>query len=63
MNKTKKEPLNTGQITDARRLCEVVKGVPEEKRSVFGVVMLAYMSGMEAGRAYEKDMAQEQEAR
>lgn len=27
MNKTNNEPLTSEQITDARRLCEVIKGV------------------------------------
>ena len=35
MGKTKKEPLTSEQITDARRLCEVIKGVPGGKRPLF----------------------------
>lgn len=56
MGKTKKESLTSEQITDARRLCEVIKGVPGGKRPLFEIVMLAYMNGMEAGAAYAKDM-------
>lgn len=63
MVKTNNEPLTSGQITDARRLCEVIKGVPGKKRPVFEIVMLAYMNGMEAGAAYAKDMTQAQAAR
>lgn len=58
-----KEPLTSGQITDARRLCEVIKGVPGEKRPIFEIVMLAYMNGMEAGAAYVKDATEALTAR
>lgn len=57
MCKTKKESLTSEQITDARRLCEVIKGVPGGKRPLFEIVMLAYMNGMEAGAAYANDLA------
>jgi len=56
MGKTKNEPLTSEQITDARRLCEVLKKVPDGKRPMFEIVMLAYMNGMEAGVAYAQDM-------
>lgn len=62
MNKAN-EPLTSGQITDARRLCEVIKGVPGKKRPVFELIMLAYMNGMEAGAAYAKDTTQTAAAR
>lgn len=63
MGKAKNEPLTSEQITDARRLCEVIKGVPGGKRPIFEIVMLAYMNGMEAGAAYAKDMTQAVTAR
>lgn len=63
MGKVKNEPLTSEQITDARRLCEVIKGVPGGKRPIFEIVMLAYMNGMEAGAAYVKDMTQATTAR
>jgi hypothetical protein len=56
MSRTTNEPLTSEQITDARRLCDVIKGVPGGKRPLFEIVMLAYMNGMEAGAAYAKDM-------
>lgn len=56
MSRAKNEPLTSEQITDARRLCDVIKGVPGGKRPLFEIVMLAYMNGMEAGAAYAKDM-------
>lgn len=55
MGKTKNEPLTSGQITDARRLCEVIKGVPGGKRPIFEIVMLTYMNGMEAGMMYAQN--------
>lgn len=55
MGKAKNEHLTSEQITDARRLCEVIKGVPGRQRPIFEIVMLAYMNGMEAGAAYVKD--------
>lgn len=56
MGKNKNEPLTSEQLTDAKRLCEVIKGVPGGKRPIFEIVMLAYMNGMEAGAAYAKDI-------
>lgn len=50
------EDLTSEQITDAKRLCDVIKSVPDGKRPLFEAVMLAYMNGMEAGAAYAKDM-------
>ena len=58
-----RESLTSGQITDARRVCEVIKDVPGEKRPIFEIVMLAYMNGMEAGVAYAEDTAQTAAAR
>ncbi|SHO50162.1 hypothetical protein [Anaerocolumna xylanovorans] len=56
MGKVNNEPLTSEQITDAKRLCEVIRGVPGGKRPIFEIVMLAYMNGMEAGAAYAKDV-------
>lgn len=58
MCKADNEPLSSEQITDAKRLCEVIKGGSNEKRPMFEMVMMAYMNGMEAGAAYKKDIAQ-----
>jgi hypothetical protein len=58
MGDKKNESLTVEQITDARRLCEVIKGVAGNKRPIFEIVMLAYMNGMEAGVAYVKDLKQ-----
>ena len=55
MGKTKNETLTSEQITDARRLCEVIKGVPSGKRPIFEIVMLAYMNGMETGIMYAQN--------
>lgn len=63
MGNAKDKTLNSGQITDARRLCEVIKDVPSGKRPIFEIAMLAYMNGMEAGVAYAKDTAQTAAAR
>lgn len=63
MGKAKNEHLTSEQITDARRLCEVIKGVPGRQRPIFEIVMLAYMNGMEAGAAYVKDATQTATAR
>ena len=57
------DPLSSEQISDARRLGEIIASVPNDKRLIFGVVMLAYMNGMEAGAAYAKDMTQAATAR
>ena len=55
MGKTKNEPLTSEQITDARRLCEVIKGIPSGKRTMFEIVILTYMNGMEAGMMYAQN--------
>lgn len=43
MNKEKSKDLTVDQITDAKRLCDVIRGVPNSKRQVFELVMLAYL--------------------
>lgn len=56
MDKEKSKDLTVDQITDAKRLCDVVRGVPNNKRQVFELVMLAYLNGIEAGVAYAENM-------
>lgn len=56
MSRAMNDPLTSEQITDARRLCDIIKGVPDGKRPTFEIIMLAYMDGMEAGAAYEKGL-------
>jgi len=43
------------QISNAEELCELINSLPECKRGIFSVVMLAYMNGMEAGMVYAQD--------
>ena len=43
------------QISNVEELCELINSVPEGKRGIFSVVMLAYMNGMEAGMVYAQD--------
>lgn len=57
MRNNQNEPLTPDQVTDAKRLCEVIRGIPDRKRPIFEIAMLAYMNGMEAGVAYAKDVA------
>ena len=42
----------TDSKNNAEELCELINSVPEGKRGIFSVVMLAYMNGMEAGMVY-----------
>lgn len=51
------DSLSPEQISDARKLGAIIASVPNDKRLIFGVVMLAYFSGLEAGAAYAKDAA------
>lgn len=50
--------LSSEQISDARKLAELISKVSDAKRPAFEVVTLAYMQGMEAGIAYAKDAIQ-----
>lgn len=50
--------LSSEQISDARKLAELISKVPDAKRPAFEVVTLAYIQGMEAGIAYAKDTIQ-----
>ena len=50
--------LSSEQISDARKLAELISKVPDTNRPVFETVTLAYMQGMEAGIAYAKDAIQ-----
>lgn len=43
------------QISDAEKLCQLINSVPEGKRSVFSIVILAYINGMEAGMVYAQE--------
>ena len=55
MGKENKNGYTPEQISDAEKLCQLINSVPESKRSVFSIVMLAYMNGMEAGIVYAQD--------
>lgn len=52
-----KEPLTENQITDAKQLCELIKSVPEKKQSIFEIIILAYMNGMEEGIIYAQELS------
>lgn len=39
------------QIKDAEKLCQLMQKVPDAKRQMFSVSVLAYMNGFEAGIA------------
>ena len=45
----------TEQISDARKLAELISKVPDANRPAFEAVTLAYMQGMEAGIAYAEN--------
>lgn len=50
--------LSSEQISDARKLAELISKVPDANRPAFEAVTLAYMQGMEAGITYAKDAIQ-----
>ena len=52
---TPKKGYTPEQISNAEELCKLINSVPEGKRGIFSVVMLAYMNGMEAGMVYAQD--------
>ncbi len=43
------------QIKDAEKLCQLIQKVPDAKRQMFSVSILAYMNGFEAGFAVGRD--------
>lgn len=43
------------QIRDAEKLCQLMQSVPDEKRQMFSISLLAYMNGLEAGIAMERN--------
>ncbi len=47
------------QIKDAEKLCQLMQKVPDAKRQMFSVSVLAYANGLEAGFALGRN-AQEQ---
>lgn len=47
------------QIMDAEKLCRFTQGIPETRRQMFVVSMIAYLNGMEAG-AMLKSTGQQQ---
>lgn len=53
--RTEDEVLSSEQISDARKLAELISKVPDAKRPAFEAVTLAYMQGMEAGIAYAEN--------
>lgn len=58
---TEDEVLSSEQISDARKLAELISKVPDAKRPAFEAVTLAYMQGMEAGIAYAENTRQRKE--
>lgn len=43
------------QIEDAEKLCQLMQKVPDAKRQMFSVSVLAYMNGFEAGFVLGQD--------
>lgn len=43
------------QITDAETLCKLMSNISEPKRLLFRVSAMAYLNGIEAGIALERD--------
>lgn len=43
------------QLSDAQKMCELIKSLPDGKRTIVSIVMMAYMNGIEAGMAYAQD--------
>ncbi len=52
----KKEGYTPEQIGDARKLIEILMGVPEEKKVLFTAVVTAYMDGVETGTRIAKEI-------
>lgn len=44
------------QIRSAKRLIDVLMGVPEEKQPLFTAITTAYMDGMETGARIAREM-------
>lgn len=44
------------QIRSARRLIDILMGVPEEKQPLFTAITTAYMDGMETGARIAREM-------
>lgn len=44
----------------AEKLCQLMQKVPDAKRQIFSVSVLAYMNGFEAGLALGRDTVQAQ---
>lgn len=50
MTATKRvEGYTPEQISDAKRLIEILVGVPEDKRAIFTAITTAYIDGVETG--------------
>ncbi len=52
----KVEGYTEEQISSAKRLIDVLMGVPEEKQPLFTAITTAYMDGMETGARIAKEM-------
>lgn len=46
-------------IADAEKICQLIKNIPEPRRQLYVFSMMAYMDGIEAGMALERDERQE----
>ncbi len=46
-------------IADAEKICQLLQDVPESRRQLCVLSMMAYMNGIEAGMALEHDERQE----
>lgn len=52
----KVEDYTPEQISGAKRLIEVLMGVPEEKQALFTAVTTAYIDGVETGARIARDL-------
>lgn len=50
-NRRNSNDISTEQVKNARKLCEAIMSVPEEKRDIFTTVISAYTDGFIAGEA------------
>lgn len=44
------------QLNDAKRLIEILVGVPEDKRAIFTAITTAYIDGVETGARIARDL-------
>lgn len=52
---TEEKVYSQEQVSDTRRMCQIIKEATDERHKLCTIFLMAYMNGLEAGMAWKND--------